>query len=525
MGVKVSVVVPVFNGGEWLEECTESVLAQTMPRGDYEVVFVDDGSTDATPRVLDALAEREQVVRAVHLPRSGGPGGPRNAGVEQAEGEYVYFLDHDDRLAPRALERMYAMATRCDSDIVVGKVVGHGGRGVPKSMFAASRDRADILADHLLGFLTPHKLFRRSFLRRHGLRFEEGPAWLEDHRFVVEAYFLAGTISVLADEVCCHWMKRDGRAHYSARRFDPEAYYRALRQILDIVDAHAEPGAERDQMYAYWYHSKMLRLLTWPVLLGRPVPYSRYRWYREIRRLALERFPTSVDDWLPLSIRVRSWLLRRNAYGDIARLAAAERGLSVAADLEQVSWDGAALVVRVRGRLAYADGRPVTFRRVGDRLLWNPPCELRTALPDEAFDASGQIGDSRLELMVQNRHDKGVYSVPTRSELALDTDVGAVQNVQQVRLVGTAHLDPATGKLGRPLDAGTWDCLVRAESCGWGPQRRLGGSAEFPAGKPPVDSTLTFDGEDGTFAAKPYWTGLGNLSVQVTRRQKSRPEP
>ncbi|MET9021470.1 glycosyltransferase family 2 protein [Actinopolymorpha sp. NPDC004070] len=186
MAVKVSVVVPVFNGGEHLDECAESVLAQTMPRGDYEVVFVDDGSTDETPPLLDALAGREQAARVVHHPRSGGPGGPRNAGVEQAQGEYVYFLDQDDRLAPRALERMYDMATRCGSDIVVGKVVGHG-RGVARNTFAASRDRADILTDHLLGFLTPHKLFRRSFLLRHDLRLPEGPAWLEDHRFVVEA--------------------------------------------------------------------------------------------------------------------------------------------------------------------------------------------------------------------------------------------------------------------------------------------------------------------------------------------------
>ncbi|MFD2080842.1 Glycosyltransferase involved in cell wall bisynthesis [Actinopolymorpha cephalotaxi] len=510
MGVKISVVVPVFNGADYLGECAESVLTQTMPRGDYELVFVDDGSTDETPQLLAALAEREQAVRAVHHPPSGGPGAPRNAGVEQAAGEYVYFLDQDDRLAPRALERMYAMATRCDSDIVLGKVVGHG-RGVARNTFAASRDHADILDDHLLGFLTPHKLFRRSFLLQHDLRFPEGPAWLEDHRLVVEAYFRARTISVLADDVCCHWLKRPGRAHHSARRFDPVAYYQALREVLDIVDAHTLPGAERDRMYAHWYHGKMLRLMTWPVLLGRPVPYSRYRWYREIHRLVRERFPTPVDAWLPLSMRVRSWLLRRNAYADIARLAAAERGLTVAADLEQVGWDGDALEVRARGRLTYADGRPVTFRRAGDRLLWNPPCDLRTALPDEAFDVSGLIGDSRLELVVQNRDDKGAYSVPTRSELTLDADGDALR----VRLVGTARIDPATGKLGRPLDAGTWDLLVRADSCGWGPQRRLGGSAEFPSGKPPVDSTRTFDGEGGTFVARPYWTGLGNLSVQV----------
>ncbi|GAA2757900.1 glycosyltransferase [Actinopolymorpha rutila] len=516
----MSVIVPVYNGRACLDECVESVLAQTMPRADYEVVFVDDGSTDGTPEMLDALAGQEQVVRVVRLPRGGGPGGPRNTGVVRAQGEYVYFLDHDDRLAPPALERMYAMAARCDSDIVIGKVVGHGGRGAPRSMFAASRDRADILTDHLLGFLTPHKLFRRSFLLRHDLRFAEGPAWLEDHRFVVEAYFLARTISVLADEVCCHWVKRAGRAHYSARRFDPVAYYQALRDVLDIVDAHTEPGDERDQMYAYWYHSKMLRLLTWRAFLGRPLLHSRRRWYRQVRRLALERFPDSVDDWLPISMRVRSSLLRRNAYADIVRLAAAERGLTVAAELEHVGWDGDTLVVRVCGRLTYADGHPVTFRRIGDRLVWEAPCDLRTRLPDDTFDVSKLVGDSTLEIHLQKREDKGVYPVSTRSELHLDADVGTVEDIRHLRLVGTARVNPATGKLGRPLDVGTWDFFVRVETCGWGPQRRLGRSTEHASGGPPASGSRDFDGYDGRFVAEPYWTDLGNLSVRISRPRR-----
>jgi glycosyltransferase involved in cell wall biosynthesis len=520
MGVKVSVVVPIHNARSCLDACVESVLGQSMPPEDYEVLFVDDGSTDGTSRLLDDLAGRHPQVRVIHSDPSGGPGRPRNTGVAVAEGDYVYFLDQDDRLAPLALERLDAMARRCDSDIVIGKVVGHGGRGVPKSMFAASRDRADILADRLLGFMTPHKLFRTGFLRQHDLRFPEGPAWLEDHRMVVRAYFLAKTISVLADDVCCHWIKLSGRAHHSARRFDPVAYYQALREVLDIVDAHTAPGDDRDQMYAYWYHSKMLRLLTGRAFLGRPLRYSRYRHYRQIRRLALERFSTGVDRFLPLSMRVRSHLLRRGAYGDIARLTAAEHGLTIAASLDAVRWDGTDLVVEASAQLVYADGRLVSFRRSGDRLLWEPPCALRTKLPDEAFDATTLVRDSRLDVYLRCREDMGDYALPATSELVADVVregiEGADGSATHVRLRASARLDPRTAKLGRALEVGIWDCFVRAETCGWGTQRRLGrSSSPLADSKVPAESH-TLDGD--AVVVQPYWTALGNLSLRVSRR-------
>ncbi|MEQ7125775.1 glycosyltransferase family A protein [Actinopolymorpha sp. B11F2] len=516
--VKVTVVVPVFNARTCLDACLQSVLGQTLAPHAYDVVFVDDGSTDGTSQRLDGLAAEHAHIRVLHLSGSGGPGRPRNVGADNARGEYVYFLDQDDWLAPNALERLHAMAVRCGSDIVIGKVVGHGGRGVPASMFTRSRDRADILADRLLGFLTPHKLFRTAFLREHGLRFPEGPAWLEDHRMVVRAYFLARTISVLADDVCCHWVKLPRRAHHSARHFDPVAYYQALREVLDIVDAHTSPGDDRDRMYASWYHAKMLRLVAGPSLANLPLRWSRYVHHREIRRLADERFAVGVDRFLPVSMRVRSRLLRAGAYGAITRLAAAERGLTIVAALDGLDWDGTDLVVRASARLAYADGRPVTLRRAGGRLLWIPPCRLRTMLPDDAYDVTDVIADSRLDVYVQNRGDRGAYPLPTRSHLVPDGD-GAVE---RIRLRATARLDARTAKLGRPLDAGVWDCFVRAETCGWGPQRRLARPTTWPD-RPPAEKRILADDESGpVWTVEPYWTALGNLSLRTSRKPARR---
>src|SRR5215213_10627393 len=117
---KVSVIVPVYNPAADIDDCIASLLDQSLPASDYEAIFVDDGSTDATPARLDELAAEHANVRVEHIPNSGWPGRPRNVGIELARGDFVYFVDHDDWLGREALERLYATATVDEADIVIG---------------------------------------------------------------------------------------------------------------------------------------------------------------------------------------------------------------------------------------------------------------------------------------------------------------------------------------------------------------------------------------------------------------------
>jgi len=468
--VKVSVIIPVYNTGEDLDRCAESVLAQTMD--DYEVIFVDDGSSDGTEKRVDRLAAEHDRVRVIHLPPSGGPGGPRNAGVDAADGDYVYFLDDDDWLGEEALERMHAKAVRNDADIVIGKLVGHG-RRVPRHMFRKDLDRADILGDNLLGILTPHKLFRRSFLIQHKIRFPEGAVRLEDHRFVLQAYFRAGTISVVGDYPCCHWVKRPGS--YSRNLPDPEHYFAMLREVLDIVDEHVPAGHDRDRYYTHWYRGKILKRFGETGFLDAPAGYRR-AYYDEARRLTAERFGEGLDALLAVRMRERSELLRADAYDDLFRLMEAERGTRLDAVLDGVRWRGDRLAVRFTARFAYADGTPVAFH--GSR--WEPPVPVPVRSP-AVEDPPWRRG-----LYLRRRADGADLPLPIEAEHLPD---GA--------MAGEAVIDTDTLPW---LPDDVWDLVARIDGGGWTYERRLQGYAE----NVPARGRLA-----------PYRTVNGNLSVRV----------
>jgi len=472
MSVKVSVVVPAYNGGEYIDVCIRSVLDQTMAESDYEVIFVNDGSTDDTGRKLDEAAVGNDHVQVVHIEGTGGPGAPRNLGLELARGEYVYFLDCDDWLGDEALERMHAMAERNGSDIVIGRLVGQGGRGVPRWLFRSSQDKADILKHHLLSLLTPHKLFRTEFLREHGLRFPEGPVRLEDHRFCVPAYFKAEVISVLADYPCCYWVKRADEGNYSSSRFDPKHYYSAVREVLDVVDEHVEPGPTRDRFYAHWLRGKVLRRMGGGCFLSYE-PDHRRNMYEAVRDLVLERFDPAVDKLLPRNLRPRAVLVREGAYEDLIRLAEVEKGLTVRPTLNAMELQDGAITIAVAGELVYQGGRQVSFEKKridgDDRLLWDPPAMLTTPLPVDALDATAELAKTNLEVMLRHRATGLDIFVPTKIEQRCEaTDGGLV-----VALAGRATVDASAAWQGKPLAPGRWDVRVRLSACGWGVDRRI----------------------------------------------------
>lgn len=103
MSALFSIVIPVFNAAERLEQCLKSVLAQSF--GGWQAVLVDDGSDDGSAQICDSFAAEDSRIRAIHT-ENRGVSAARNTGIEVSEGEYVIFLDSDDMLLPGALQQL-----------------------------------------------------------------------------------------------------------------------------------------------------------------------------------------------------------------------------------------------------------------------------------------------------------------------------------------------------------------------------------------------------------------------------------
>ena len=116
--VKVTVVIPVYNVEKYLKKCVDSVITQNF--NDFEIILVDDGSTDNSGVLCDDYASKYEFISVIHQENKG-LGGARNTGIEAANGEYILFLDSDDFLAPDCLKICCEKAEQYNCDMVAFK--------------------------------------------------------------------------------------------------------------------------------------------------------------------------------------------------------------------------------------------------------------------------------------------------------------------------------------------------------------------------------------------------------------------
>jgi len=256
-GCVISVVVPVYNTMPYLTELLNSLEAQDLAKSRFEVIAVNDGSTDYSGEILDVYAKRNPNFRVVHQENSGWPGKPRNIGIDIARGDYVFFCDGDDVLGHQALRRMAEYAQRHEVDVLIPKMVGLGGRKVMSGLYRASR--LDTPLEVALRSLNPIKLIRRSLLLEQGIRFKEEPVRLEDGMAVTAAYMAAGRISILADYDYYQARSRSDGQNISIRLIEPLGYVGSLTEIARIVTDHVTDVERARQLIAALFIRKGLR--------------------------------------------------------------------------------------------------------------------------------------------------------------------------------------------------------------------------------------------------------------------------
>lgn len=121
--VKVSIIIPIYNTEQYLRQCLDSVIAQTL--NEIEIICVDDGSTDKCPQIIDEYAEKDSRIKVIHK-ENGGLVSARKAGVEEATGLYTGYVDSDDWIEADMYEKLYTAAMKYHADIVASGYILEG---------------------------------------------------------------------------------------------------------------------------------------------------------------------------------------------------------------------------------------------------------------------------------------------------------------------------------------------------------------------------------------------------------------
>ncbi|WP_336213029.1 glycosyltransferase family 2 protein [Nonomuraea sp. LPB2021202275-12-8] len=252
----LSVIVPFHNVGKYLGPCLDSLAAQRLR--DFEAICVDDGSRDGGAAVVEARAAADGRIRLIRQENLG-VGQARNAGVRQASGRYLAFVDGDDTVPPAGFQRLVASLESTGSDLACGNVMRlHRNLLIPswahKEAFAEPAERTHITRHRLLirDRMLWNKVYRRSFWDGLGLSFPD--RMYEDQPVAMAAHVGANAVDVL-HKVVYHWRQRDEPgSSITQRRLEPDNLRDRLLSVLEtaaLLDAGAprlRPEFDRDTM-------------------------------------------------------------------------------------------------------------------------------------------------------------------------------------------------------------------------------------------------------------------------------------
>lgn len=204
---KVSVIVPVYNAGEYLRKCVDSLIHQTLT--DIEIIFVLDCPTDGSDAIIKEYASQDARIKVIANETNLRTGLSRNRGLDAATGEYIAFSDHDDYCNVDMLEKMYLKAKETDADVVVSDFFSHNKREWVLNSFPVDGTDEEFQSaslKYLIGWgtwgkkeksiesngLIWNQMYKRSFIEANHVRFQNNrKITAEDRLFLIEVYFSA----------------------------------------------------------------------------------------------------------------------------------------------------------------------------------------------------------------------------------------------------------------------------------------------------------------------------------------------
>jgi len=236
---KISVIVPIYNVEEYLEESLICLLNQTFIKN-MEIIMIDDGSSDNSRYISEKYALDYEKFHVIHK-KNEGQAIARNLGLDLAKGEYIQFFDSDDYIDSQGIERLYKLAKKNDSDIVTSSFVRlrrynitdslyfkKGYKNIDKDIDAVKIEEYPEL---LWDILVCNKLYKREFIEKNNLRFNEGRVLYEDGPFALRAYTLTDKISVSKDTFYYWRIRESNNLSTTQQRFKIKNFKDRLKNL------------------------------------------------------------------------------------------------------------------------------------------------------------------------------------------------------------------------------------------------------------------------------------------------------
>lgn len=231
---KVSVITPAYNVAPYIGQCIESVQAQTLT--DWEMVIVNDASTDETPQIVQRYLNDSRI-RLVQNERNMGLGYTRNRALREARGEWIAVLDADDWYAPERLEKLVALAEQTSADMVADLQLYLTERGSVYAVAWATHAKPPkqprtYTAEEVIRAHPAFKpMVRRAFLESQQIHYHEGMRQWADYAFYVEIMLKGGRFALLPEPLYYYRV----RPRTLTTRYDPlEESGKALSYLLSL---------------------------------------------------------------------------------------------------------------------------------------------------------------------------------------------------------------------------------------------------------------------------------------------------
>ena len=421
MSPTVSIIVPVYNAEHTISRCIESILNQKYT--DFELLLVNDGSTDRSGAICDAYAARDSRVRVIHKENSG-VSDTRNTALNQAKGTYLQFLDSDDWITPDATSSLVRTAESGSCDLVVsdfyrvvGERVSQKGDIDDDGVMTREEYAAHMMenpADFYYGVLW-NKLYRRSIVETHHLRMDPEISWCEDFMFNLEYIRYAETFRALQVPIYYYVKTKGSLANQSLtisktvkmKLMVFEYYQRFFKTVLD------EDEYEKSRLKVYRFlldaagdgsvpppilpNSRKLgneRMQVSPdVLSGEGVLYDAFR-ERKLLESYLETAALKNDLSLPdakllLALRDLTFQPTRRELADFVNLPRGTLSLS----LQKLTARGLIKLAEVRRKAERFKRLDITFSEAAQPIL----SDLETARQDYETSRLASLTPEELE--------------------------------------------------------------------------------------------------------------------------------